>query len=175
MAIKFALVTGASKGIGKDVAKVLAKEGVKVMCLARSKELLDKIKGEIEADGGECEVMVCDMEDRSMIVSVTEKIKSAHGTPDLIINNAGCYYFQNFADQDYDSWDRMINLNIRAYLVITGEFINEMKTRGSGTIVNITSDNEREGSAGMVVYSGTKHFWTGASEALRLTITTDMF
>ena len=50
-----------------------------------------------------------------------------HGVPDLVVNNAGCYYIQNFCDRDYDSWERMLSLNIMGYLLLIGEFINPMK------------------------------------------------
>ena len=64
---------------------------------------------------------------RRDIVTMAQKVISKYGVPDLIVNNAGCYYIQQFCDRDYDSWERMVNLNIMGYLIIIGEFINHMK------------------------------------------------
>ena len=72
--IKLAVVTGASKGIGRDVGLLLSRQGVKVILLARSRDKLESVKNDIDAAGGECDVMVCDMEDREMIKSVASKV-----------------------------------------------------------------------------------------------------
>ena len=129
--------------------------------MSRSRDKLEGLAGEIRSGGGEAEVEECDMSIRQSIVTMAERVISKYGVPDLIVNNAGCYYIQQFADKDYDSWERMVNLNIMGYLITIGEFINPMKVnfglidiinkvnmtfdqdRGSGVIVNITSDSER--------------------------------
>ena len=122
---------------------------------------MEAIAEEIRSGGGEAEVEECDMSCRSDVVTMASRVISKYGVPDLIVNNAGCYYIQQFCDRDYDSWERMVSLNIMGYLIIIGEFINPMKVpsgynniinkvnmtfeqeRGSGVIVNITSDSER--------------------------------
>merc|ERR1719158_917879 len=99
------------------------------------------------------------------------KVKEDFGIPDLVVNNAACYSLQEFCNKDYDSWEKMISLNINGYLYVIGEFLPEMKERGSGHIVNISSDSERVAFPGFVVYTGTKFFWAGASDALRRELT----
>jgi len=162
-----ALVTGASLGIGRGVALRLAREGVKVILVARSRDKLEILAKEIRSGGGEAEPEECDMGCRESVVTMAQRVITKYGVPDLIVNNAGCYYIQQFCDKGYDSWERMISLNIMGYLVLIGEFINPMKERGSGVIVNITSDSEREAFPGLMVYTGTKFFWAGATSSLR--------
>ena len=88
---------------------------------------MEAIAKEIQSGGGKAEVEECDMSCRRDIVTMAQKVISKYGVPDLIVNNAGCYYIQQFCDRDYDSWERMVNLNIMGYLIIIGEFINHMK------------------------------------------------
>ena len=92
---------------------------------------------------------------------------AAVGVPDILVNNAGVAVSGIVLDADYESWDKMINVNIRSHLYILGEFLPAMKERGTGHVVNITSVCELDGIPLMSVYCGTKHFWTGMSAALR--------
>ena len=124
-----ALVTGASAGIGAAVASLLARQGSTVILVSRSREKLDTLSTQIAREGGRCLVMECDLANREDIVRLAAKVKEEVGVPDLIINNAGAYYFQRLEDRDYNSWDRMINLNIMAYLVIIAEFLADMKVK----------------------------------------------
>ena len=124
-----ALVTGASAGIGAAVASLLSRQGSTVILVARSKEKLTALSNKIEEEGGRCLVMECDLANKEDIVRMATRVKEEVGVPDLIVNNAGAYYFQRLEDRDYNSWDRMINLNIMAYLVIIGEFLADMKVK----------------------------------------------
>ena len=89
------------------------------------------------------------------------------GVPDILVNNAGALEPGFVVDADYDGWDKMIDVNIRSHLYVLGEFLPGMKERGTGHVVNITSDSEKEPFQNLAVYCGTKHFWTGFSAALR--------
>ena len=164
---KLALVTGASMGIGAAIAKLLASKGMTVILVARSQNKLEGVCKEIEEAGGKGVVFPCDTSSREKVVEMAAKIKKDIGVPDLVVNNAACYSVQEFCDKDYDSWEKMISININGYLYVIGEFLPEMKERGSGHIINITSDNERVAFPGFAVYSGTKFFWAGATDAIR--------
>ena len=124
---QLALVTGATAGIGCAVSRLLARQGVTVVLVARSREKLANLSQEIEEGGGRSVVMECDLTKREDIVRMAASLKEKVGVPDLIINNAGAYCFQRLEDRDYDSWERMINLNIMAYLVVIAEFLGDMK------------------------------------------------
>jgi len=90
------------------------------------------------------------------------------GLPTILVNNAGTVHKEEFSTVATEAWEPMIDLNIKAGLYVISEFLAEMKAAGKGHIVNITSTFEREWMSGMAVYCGSKHFWTGASECLRL-------
>ena len=126
---RLALVTGASAGIGAAVSLQLARQGITVILVSRSSVKLTSIASKIEREGGRAVVMDCDLTVREDIIRLAARVKEEVGLPDLIVNNAGAYYFQRLEDRDYNSWDRMINLNIMAYLVIIGEFLTEMKVK----------------------------------------------
>lgn len=164
---KIALVTGASMGIGAATAKVLASKGMTVILVGRSRDKLEGVCKAIEEAGCKGVVITCDTSSREQVVDMAAKIKKDIGIPDLIVNNAGCYCVQEFCDKDYDSWEKMISVNINGYLYIIGEFLPEMKERGSGHIVNVSSDSERVAFPGFAVYTGTKFFWAGAADSIR--------
>ena len=124
---RLALVTGASAGIGAAVSLLLARQGITVILVSRCKENLTSIASQIEREGGRAVVMETDLTVRENIVRLAARVKVEVGVPDLIVNNAGAYYFHRLEDGDYTTWDRMINLNIMAYLVIIAEFLTEMK------------------------------------------------
>ena len=124
---RLALVTGASAGIGAAVSLQLARQGITVILVSRSSVKLTSIASKIEREGGRAVVMDCDLTVREDIIRLAARVKEEVGLPDLIVNNAGAYYFQRLEDRDYNSWDRMINLNIMAYLVIIAEFLTDMK------------------------------------------------
>jgi len=168
---KLALITGASAGIGAAVAKLLARKGIKVVLVARGEEKLAEILRSIEEEGGEGWIIPCDVATKEGILAMAKKVKDEIGVPDILVNNAGSYYLQDFCDCDYSSWERMVNMNILGYLFTIGEFLPAMKDRGSGHIVNISSDSERVAFPGFTVYTGTKFFWAGASDALRKELT----
>ena len=168
---KLALVTGASMGIGAATAKLLASKGMTVVLVARSRDKLDKVCKEIEEAGGKGVVLQCDTSSREQVIDMASKVKKDIGVPDLVVNNAASYCVQDFCDKDYGSWDKMISININGYLYIIGEFLPEMKERGSGHIVNISSDSERVAFPGFTVYTGTKFFWAGAADSLRKELT----
>ena len=86
---------------------------------------------------------------------------------DILVNNAGVCTMGAVVEANYDSWDKMIDVNIRSHLHLLGEFLPGMKERGTGHVVNITSVAEMDPAPILAVYCGTKHFWTGFSAALR--------
>ena len=127
--LRLALVTGASSGIGASVSLLLARRGLTVVLVSRSSHNLSTVRHQIEEEGGRCEVMECDLTLREDIVRLAARVKEKVGVPDLIVNNAGAYYFQRLEDRDYESWDRMIKLNIMGYLLIISEFLADMKVK----------------------------------------------
>lgn len=166
--VKVAVVTGAGRGAGKGIAKVLARNGVTVVLVSRNKDDLEKVLKEIQEEGGQGLVAPTDTGDRESVKNLATLVIDKFGAPDILVNNAASFYFQDFLEIDYESWDNMIDVNIRGYLSVIGEFLPAMKAAQKGHIVNITSDSERFPFASVTVYTGTKFFWGGTTPALRM-------
>ena len=100
---RLALVTGASAGIGAAVSLQLARQGITVVLVSRSRERLTSLATRIEREGGRAVVMECDLTAREDIIRLAGRVKEEVGVPYLIINNAGAYYFNRVEDRDYAS------------------------------------------------------------------------
>jgi len=165
---KVCVITGASKGVGEGVAKILASKGMFVVLLARGEEPLKNLLKEIEEAGGKGMYFPCSISDRDGIKAMAKEVIEKVGVPDYVVNNAGAWAFQDFCDNDYESWDWMIDVNIRGHLNVISVFLPSMREKKKGHIINVTSDSERVPFAGVSVYTGTKFFMDGFCKSLRL-------
>eukprot|EP00088_Acartia_fossae_P036953 TRINITY_DN38148_c0_g1_i1.p1 TRINITY_DN38148_c0_g1~~TRINITY_DN38148_c0_g1_i1.p1 ORF type:complete len:269 (+),score=65.58 TRINITY_DN38148_c0_g1_i1:39-809(+) len=165
---KVCVITGASKGVGRGIAKTLGSKGVFVVLVARGQDALDNLLKEIQDEGGKGMTVACSISDREGIKAMASKVISEVGVPDFLVNNAGAWMFQSFVDNDYESWDWMIDVNIRGHLNAISAFLPAMKEKDKGHIINITSDSERVPFPGVAVYTGTKFFMDGCMQCLRM-------
>jgi len=145
----------------------MAGKGIHCVLVARRTDKLEQVKQEILDNGGTASVCPCDTTDRTQVKKLSAEVLAAVGVPDILVNNAGVCISGIVLDADYESWDKMIDVNIRSHLYLLGEFLPGMKERGTGHVVNITSVAEMDPAPMLAVYCGTKHFWTGFSAALR--------
>lgn len=160
-------MTGASSGIGKATALALAAAGAKVSLAARRDDILQDVVKTIQNDKGEAVATKADvtsMEDMKAVVEVTE---STLGPVDILVNCAGVMYYTLMKNVHQQEWDRQIDVNCKGVTNSIGAVLGGMLARGKGHIVNISSDAGRRGFAGLAVYSGTKFFVEGMSQALR--------
>jgi len=165
---KICVITGASKGVGRGIVRQLADKGVFLVLLARGKEALDELLEEVKSVGGKGMAIPCSISDREGMKAMAQKVLDEVGVPDFLVNNAGAWSFQDFCDNDYESWDWMIDVNIRGHLNAISVFLPAMKKENKGHIINITSDSERVPFPGVAVYTGTKFFMDGCMQALRM-------
>jgi len=165
---KVAVVTGASSGIGKAIAKLLAAEGVKVVLGARRQGHLETLKKEIEEHGGHAAICVCDVTKRDNLAAIHEAAKKAFGSVDILVNNAGVMHLTHFRNGHESEWEHMVDVNIKGVLHGIGEFLPGMLERKSGEIVNISSDAGRKIFPGGGVYCATKWAVEAISQSLRL-------
>ena len=159
------LLTGASSGIGKDMAKVLNKKGYDLVLVARDEERLNSVKTELEKEskGNRIEII-------SMDLSVEENCKrlcEAVTDVDILINNAGFGDCGNFAKTDLEKEIKMIKTNIVAYHILMKEYLKEMKKRGTGKILNVASIAGFMPGPLMATYYATKAYVVRLSEAVR--------
>ncbi|XP_076821581.1 uncharacterized protein LOC143468326 isoform X2 [Clavelina lepadiformis] len=164
---RVAVVTGASSGIGRSIALFLTKEGAKVCIAARSLDKLEKLKQEINKDGGDVTVFQCDVTVRGQVMNLVQHAENLWGAVDILVNSAGVMYYTHMSNVMMDDWDSMIDINCKGVTNSVGAAIPGMIKRNRGHIVNISSDAGLRGFPGLAVYSGTKFFVEGFSQALR--------
>jgi len=162
---KTALITGASSGIGRQVALDLAARGVRVMLVARREDRLVSIQREIESHGGEAIYHVCDLEDDNARRGlISHLLKDA--PVDILINNAGFGWYGYYADMPWEIARDLVQVNITAMLALTRALLPGMRDRGYGHIVNIGSIVGGFPNQGVAVYAASKAFLDAFSTAL---------
>jgi short-subunit dehydrogenase len=168
--MKSAMVTGASSGIGEAYSRLLASLGHDLIIIARRKDRLEAIAGEIERDCGvSVSVMQCDLCIEADIRTVEEKIRNAQNLS-VLINNAGFGTLGTFADVDLDKSLNMIDLHITAPVRLTKAALPGMLSRREGAIVNVASAGPFLPVSGNVIYNATKSFLISFSETLQLEV-----
>jgi uncharacterized protein len=164
---KTALITGASGGIGLELARIHAQKGDNLVLVARNKIKLDAIKSELESKH-HITVLIISM-DLAVADSAKELfdiIKKQNISPDYLINNAGYGDYGFFVDSDWEKESRMIQLNISTLTQLTRLFLPEMIHNGGGRIMNLGSIASFQPGPLMAVYCATKAFVLSFSEAL---------
>jgi len=132
---KIALVTGASRGLGEGVARALARQGAKVMLVARDDALVRKVAGEI---GGEA--MACDVSDYAAVTQAAAATRKRLGGLDILVNNAGVIEpISEIASSDPVAWARSIQINLIGAYNVVHAVLDGMSKSGGGTIINISS------------------------------------
>lgn len=155
---KTAIITGASNGIGKGIAKALAKEGANVVLAARNEEKLAVLANELKEAGNMNYLVVpSDVSNSKDVRLLVEKANDTFGRVDIYINNAGAMLSAAVTDGKVDEWDQMIDVNIKGVLYGVHEVLPQMTKRGDGHIVNLSSVSGHEMAKGSTVYSATKY------------------
>jgi uncharacterized protein len=160
------VVTGASSGIGAQLARDLAARGMRVALLARRIERLQALADDIERAGGEAIALVCDVAERAAVEHAVGEVADRWGRIDLLVNNAGYGRHVLFKDHDVGDIERMIRTNVLGVVYGMKAVLPVMRARGRGWIVNLSSVAGRLGQPDEAVYSATKFAVTGLSEGL---------
>jgi short-subunit dehydrogenase len=166
---KVALVTGASSGIGKQIALALAEKGTKVALVARNIENLKEVKQLIQDKGNIAEFFTQDLTRPKEIPDLIEKIQSHfQNSVDLLVNNAGAAYLGFVENVPIDAYDELFRLNFFGPLALTQAVVPDMKKKGYGQIVNITSGVGKRGLPGVSAYCATKFALNALTESIRV-------
>ena len=136
---RVAVVTGASSGLGRAFSKALAENGAKVAVLARRRERLEELKAEIEADGGECLPVVCDVTVEQNIIDAVQQVVDHFGKIDILINNAGYIAVCPTTELPLSEWQKVVDTSITAYFLMAREVGKNMIANRYGRIINIAS------------------------------------
>ncbi len=153
---KTALVSGASRGIGEAIARLLAAQGAHVVCTSRKLEGCEAVAAAIRAEGGSAQALAMHVGDAAAIEAAFAALDAQGIVPDILVNNAAANpYFGPMLDQDLASFDKTVEVNLRGYFWTSVQAARRMRGKG-GCIVNIASVNARRSAPGQGVYSMTK-------------------
>lgn len=157
------LITGASSGIGKDMAKVLAKKENEIIIIARDENKLNQTKKELEEKGAKVKSIVADLSNEENCKEIYKKVPDI----DILINNAGFGDCGNFTKTSLEKELNMIKTNIIAYHILTKLYLTDMKAKNQGKILNVASIAGFMPGPLMATYYATKNYVVKLSEAIR--------
>lgn len=162
------LITGASSGIGRELARRIAPEARQLILVARRTQRLEELAQELtRATGVEVMVMPCDLADANAVERLLTDLETRDVVVDVLVNNAG-FGDRAFVEQaDHDKLRRMVEVNVLALGRLCHALVPPMVERGSGGVLNISSVLGLIYQPGVATYAGTKHFVTGYTRALR--------
>ena len=165
---KLILITGASSGIGAEMARQFAQQGHTLLLLARNTKNLERISTEIKTSGGQAFLYPCDVGEYEQVQTISNMVKQHHGTPDVIINNAGSGLWRFIEETSYEEILSNIKVPYLAAAYITKAFMPEMLERNSGQIINMTSMAAKMPFAGATTYVASRKAMIGFHEALTM-------
>lgn len=154
---RVALVTGASRGIGESIAKLLAGQGAHVIISSRKIDDCQRVADEIKSAGGSAEAYACHIGEMEQIAAIFAHIKETHGKLNILVNNAAANpYFGHVLDTDLAAYQKTVDVNIRGYFFMSVEGGKLMRESGGGSIINVASVNGIVPGAMQGIYSITK-------------------
>ncbi|HZS36206.1 MAG TPA: SDR family NAD(P)-dependent oxidoreductase [Polyangia bacterium] len=165
---KTALVTGGSRGIGLSIARHFAAAGARLAICGRDDRALAAAAAIITSahPGASVLWVPCDVARFEQVRHLHATVDAQLGVPDVIVNNAGVVVRQRLDEMSEASWDQVVDANLKGTFNVTRVFLPQMRTRGSGRIVNIASISGRQGTARLTAYCAAKHGVVGLTRAL---------
>lgn len=163
----FALITGASRGIGKACAEEFAKHGVNLVLVCKNNiELLNETSRELRNYGITCHTMATDVSDVKQVEKLFEALELLNIHIDILINNAGISHVGLLQEMEYEEWHQVIDTNLSSVFYMCKNIIPAMIKKGSGRIINISSVWGEVGASMEVAYSASKGALISFSKAL---------
>jgi 2-deoxy-D-gluconate 3-dehydrogenase len=153
---KVALVTGATKGIGIETCKVLADAGADIAAVGRDASGLKEVRILVEARGRRCAAIAADMATAEGPETAAKEAMKAFGNVDILVNNAGIALIDSLLDASIEDWDRTMSVNLRAPWLLAKQLVPQMIKRGSGKIINVSSQAGVVGLEGHGAYAASK-------------------
>jgi 3-oxoacyl-[acyl-carrier protein] reductase len=154
---KTIVITGASSGIGREIALEMAPDGNSFFLIGRNTERLENVQREVEALGGKAFIGIGDVSEESTVDTMYTKIQQDIGPVDVIIANAGVGHFGNLEDLSVQQYDEQFNINVRGVFLWLRKVLPEMKSRNSGQIIVTSSNLGLKTKARASIYAATKH------------------
>ncbi|MEY2441079.1 MAG: hypothetical protein QOJ46_505 [bacterium] len=151
-----AIVTGASRGVGRAIALELASRNASLALVARRRGPLETVAREVAQLGGRAEVFCADLTHWREIAALVERIDARLGRIDALVNNAGAFDFSSVAAADLRTWDAVLDINLRVAIHLTRHALPYLCRQPSSSVVNIASVAGKDYLAGGAIYSATK-------------------
>jgi len=170
---RVALVTGASRGIGRCTALALAGAGAKLALTGRDRARLEESLKMVRDLGAEAEMYLCDVREEGQVKQLAADVAKRFGKVHILVNNAGTAIRKNVIDFSMEEWRSLTDTNITGVFLMCKYIVPLMKGNGYGRIVNLTSIMAHVTSTGRGVYSATKHAVAGLTKALALELVDD--
>jgi len=164
---KVIIITGASSGLGEATARLLAREGAKLVLGARRKDRLDTLQHDLAAGGAEVVTAQTDVTRYAEVEALVDAALKAFGRVDVLINNAGLMPNSPLERRKVDDWDQMIDVNIKGVLYGISAVLPTMQAQKSGQIINVSSIAGHRVIPGSTVYCSTKSAVRVITEGLR--------
>lgn len=165
---RVAVVTGASKGLGKEIAESLAAAGATVAVVARNGDQLKGVAEGIRLRGGTAEWLAADVSDENAVAGVAEQVIAKLGGCDILVNNAGINNRKPLEDFTLTEWNQVLGVNLTGAFLLCRAFVPGMKKKKFGRILNTTSTMSHVSLPNRSVYSASKAGLLGMTKALAL-------
>jgi len=162
---KVAIVTGASRGIGKSIAQELAKAGAKVVCVSRTENAIEEVAKGIQSIGSEAIAIACDISNSEQFSELIKTVAGQFGSVDILVNNAGITKDNLIMRMSDEDWSAVIDTNLKGAFNGTKAVTRQMMKQRSGRIINISSVVGLTGNAGQANYSASKAGLIGLTKA----------
>ena len=163
---RIAIVTGASQGIGRTIAKILAQSGAHVVCIARTEDKIKDLKDQINTSGGSADYICCDISNGDLFSKSINTVIKDNGKLDILINNAGITRDALLMRMSEKQWDQVINTNLKGAFYGMKAAIRSMMKNKFGRIINITSIVGITGNPGQANYSASKAGLIGMTQSI---------
>lgn len=151
-----AVITGASMGIGKAIAQLFSSEGCRVVIADVDKRKGAETQKEIEGQGGHCLFVACDVSKADDVKNLVQKAVSFCGTINILVNNAGIWRPGKVTDLTEETWDHVLNTNLKGIFLVSRQIIPHMQEAGGGSIINIASVAGLVGARDASAYNASK-------------------
>ncbi len=170
---KVALITGASKGLGKAMAIALGSAGATIALVSRTLDPLHEAARAVKEVGGNAQVFQADVSDETQVRQLEHDVAAAFGKIHILINNAGMNIRKPIVDFTLDEWNRVIDTNLTSVFLMCRSLVSHMKGSGYGRIINMTSIMSWVSLPGRTAYSASKTALLGVTRALALELAGD--
>lgn len=162
-----AVVTGASRGIGRATAVALARRGLSLALLGRESALIDEVRGELGALGAHARLFACDVGDPGEVDAACAALLDELGAPEVVVNNAGIVRRGTLIEEtDVEAWDDVMAINLRGPFLVTRALLPAMKRAGRGRFVHVASISSTIGCPRNASYAASKWGLLGFSKSL---------